>query len=296
MEDKIRELFGKDTVIESSRPVSGGDINEARMLKLNGGRTVFMKKNAAAMASAFEAEALGLAAIRNTKAIRTPEVLGWGTDNRKGYSFLLLEYIEGSRRIGDYWETFAAELAHMHMADPVSFDEGLRLERQYGFVLDNYIGMTPQVNTPMSTWIGFFRERRLAPQFEWAEKWFDAADRKRIRVLLDHLEDWLVEPDRPSLIHGDLWAGNVITGNDGKAWLIDPAVYYGHPEADIAMTELFGGFPPTFYHVYSEITGLDPGYEDRRDLYNLYQLLNHLNMFGGGYYSAVQRIIRHYAG
>ena len=113
---------------------------------------------------------------------------------------------------------------------------------------------------------------------------------------MSHLDLYLPEPGRPSLIHGDLWAGNQITGNDGKVWLIDPAVYYGHPEADLAMTELFGGFSERFYRAYREITGLDPGYPDRRDLYNLYHLLNHLNLFGSGYLGSVQRILDRYAG
>ena len=111
-----------------------------------------------------------------------------------------------------------------------------------------------------------------------------------------HLDRFLEEPERPSLVHGDLWSGNMITGNDGKGWLIDPAVYYGHPEVDIAMTELFGGFPRAFYEAYEDTGMLQPGYGDRRDLYNLYQLLNHLNMFGRGYLPEVRRILKRYAG
>ena len=119
--------------------------------------------------------------------------------------------------------------------------------------------------------------------------------RKRITRLLDRLEDFLVEPAHPFLLHGDLWSGNYITGNDGQAWLIDPAVYVGHAEADLAMTELFGGFAPAFYSAYGQVNPLQPGYEQRRDLYNLYHLLNHLNLFGGGYLSAVLRILNRYS-
>ena len=108
------------------------------------------------------------------------------------------------------------------------------------------------------------------------------------------MDELLVEPEQPSLLHGDLWSGNVITGNDGKAWLIDPAVYVGHAEADLAMTELFGGFPPAFYDAYKEAAKLQPGYAKRRDLYNLYHLLNHLNMFGRSYYPSVMRIVNSY--
>ena len=112
--------------------------------------------------------------------------------------------------------------------------------------------------------------------------------------LLDHLNDILVEPEYPSLLHGDLWSGNVITGNDGSAWLIDPAVYVGHAEADLAMTELFGGFSPAFYDAYKEAVSMPPGYGCRRDIYNLYHMLNHLNMFGRAYLSGVKRMIGHF--
>ena len=110
--------------------------------------------------------------------------------------------------------------------------------------------------------------------------------------MMDHLEDYLPEPAFPSLLHGDLWNGNYLVGNDGEACLIDPAVYVGHAEADLAMTELFGGFPQRFYVAYNEANPVDPGYRERRDLYNLYHLLNHLNLFGGGYLGSVREILR----
>ena len=141
------------------------------------------------------------------------------------------------------------------------------------------------------SWIGFFRDCRLAPQFQDADRYFDREDRKKILRLLDHLDEILVEPQKPSLLHGDLWAGNVITGNDGRAWLIDPAVSVGHAEADIAMTELFGGFPSVFYDAYKAAAPMQPGYERRRDVYNLYHLLNHLNMFGRTYLPEVKYVM-----
>ena len=127
-----------------------------------------------------------------------------------------------------------------------------------------------------------------------AEQYFEASERRMINNLLERLDTLLIEPEYPSLLHGDLWSGNFMTGDDGKAWLIDPAVYVGHAEADIAMTELFGGFSEEFYSAYRETAPMQAGYEDRRDLYNLYQLLNHLNMFGGSYLSSVRRIVRRY--
>ena len=317
LSDAVRDIYGEARSVEKRRYVSGGDINEACVLTMDDGSFLFMKANSAAALSNFKAEADGLRRIRETGAIGVPRVLATGTD--EGSSFLLMEYIIGGRRVSHYWETFAAELAAMHRADPsgkggngpdasgnaknradVSRDaksgSAVYGNMSYGLEKDNWIGAREQINTPKSSWITFFRDCRLAPQFSSAARYFSAEDRKRIDDLLSHLDRFLIEPERPSLVHGDLWSGNMITGNDGKGWLIDPAVYYGHPEVDIAMTELFGGFPPAFYDAYEETGMLQPGYEDRRDLYNLYQLLNHLNMFGSGYLPAVKRILKRYGG
>ena len=127
-----------------------------------------------------------------------------------------------------------------------------------------------------------------------AEQRFDSSSLKMMAKLLDRLPSLLVEPKFPSLLHGDLWSGNYIIGNDGRAWLIDPAVYVGHAEADLAMTALFGRFPVHFYDAYNEVNPIDAGYRERRDLYNLYHLLNHVNLFGGGYMDGVMRIVREY--
>ena len=130
---------------------------------------------------------------------------------------------------------------------------------------------------------------------ELADGYFDKDDRQRCQNLLDNLDNYLVEPEFPSLIHGDLWSGNVMPDQNGSPMLIDPAVYIGHHEADIAMTELFGGFSPEFYDAYHEIIPKESGYVERRALYNLYHLLNHLNLFGRSYLSAVRRILKHYS-
>lgn len=292
LKQALEELYGRGTEIIQSHRVTGGDINDARSLVLSNGVRLFVKSNALKNASFFTAEAEGLYAIAQTGVIHTPHLLCLGTDaERGGISFLLMEWIESAGRTGGYWETFAHELAAMHKAPAAGLVSG----GKYGFVHDNYIGARRQVNTPKEDWISFFRDCRLAPQFADAASYFTGTDRKRIGRLLDHLGDFLTEPEQPSLLHGDLWAGNVMTGSDGKAWLIDPAVYVGHPEADLAMTELFGGFPPAFYDAYREAGALQPEYEHRRDLYNLYQLLNHLNLFGGSYLSSVRRIVEKYA-
>ena len=252
-----------------------------------------MKENRTKSASFFVAEAAGLAAIAGTGAIGTPGVLGVGTDKEEaGRSFLLMEWIEGKGRAKDYWEIFARQLAAMHRAGTESFTMGGR----FGFAGDNYIGANDQANRIHDSWIAFFRECRLEPQFGRASRYFEAGEGKKITRLLERLEDILIEPEYPSLLHGDLWSGNAMTGSDGKAWLIDPAVYVGHAEADLAMTELFGGFPQTFYDAYQEAAPLQPGYGRRRDLYNLYHLLNHLNLFGRAYLPAVKRIVEGYVG
>ena len=288
LEEGIHAIFGSDRQIAGRQPVYGGDINDAYALILDDGRAVFMKSNTRRALDNFEAEADGLRAIADTGAIGTPQILGCGTDPA-GFSFLLLSFIHEGRKIRGFWEEFARQLAAMHRAPCPA---GTR----FGLDRDNYIGHRAQKNTWHDTWISFFRDCRLAGQLQDAGRYFDAADRKRAAYLLDHLDRYLLEPAHPSLIHGDLWGGNYMTGEDGKAWLIDPAVCWGHPEADLAMTELFGGFAPDFYDAYRECMKLEPGYADRRDLYNLYHLLNHLNMFGGGYLASVRGILKRYAG
>ena len=291
------ELFGSSVAITQTDRLSGGDINKAYGLTLNTGDHIFMKANAKSNAAFFTAEAAGLQAIASTQAIGTPKILCTGTDDGEdvGYSFLLLGFIKSAGRRKDYWETFAQELAAMHKADTsnvVSIDS--TTGKIFGFFQDNFIGAGQQKNTPASKWIDFYRDCRLAPQFKRADSYFTPDDRTKITKLLDRLENFLIEPEAPSLLHGDLWSGNVMCGPDGKAMLIDPATYVGHREADLAMTELFGGFPPEFYAAYREAAPLQPGYEDRRDLYNLYQLLNHLNLFGPTYLGPVLSIVSEY--
>ena len=285
----IKDYAGAAAQIVSKNYVSGGDINDAYKCTLSDGKVFFLKANRGKSSDFFHAEALGLDAILSTNTISVPSVLGYGDDPSLG-SFLAIEYLEQTPRISDFWAVFAKELADLHKADT----SGLTREKKYGFSDDNYIGATPQKNTGRDSWIEFFRDVRLRPQFDRAKGYFSTSDMKNIDKFLDKLDDILVEPAKPSLIHGDLWGGNFITGPDGRAWLIDPAAYVGCAEADIAMTSLFGGFAPEFYESYREYGLLMDGYVDRVDIYNLYHLLNHLNLFGGGYLSGVIRIIRKY--
>ncbi len=292
LEGALHALFGESTKIIKKERIAGGDINEACGLDLSDGSRIFMKYNAKRNLSFFTAEAAGLSAIAKTGVMGTPRILCSGTDQEDGgCSFLLMEFITGGKAVKNYWETFARELAAMHKAGTAGLVSG----GNYGFAKDNYIGAGKQSNTACDSFVDFFREYRLKPQFKRAAAYFDERDSEKIAALLEHLGDILVEPEHPSLLHGDLWAGNVIRGNDGKAWLIDPAVYVGHAEADLAMTELFGGFPAAFYSAYKEAAPLQSGYENRRDLYNLYHLLNHLNLFGRGYLSSVRGIVERYS-
>lgn len=271
--------------------IYGGDINKAWRLELDDGSTVFMKTNAPEKAAYFEAESAGLEAMRATGTIGIPQVLEHG--KTEDYSYLILEFLKPANRIKDYWETFGRELALMHKASggavwgksPVSF----------GFPSDNFIGHTKQINTPSKSWVSFYRDCRLVPQLKLADRYFDLSIRKKFTHLLDHLQDYLEEPESPALLHGDLWSGNMLCGPDGKAWILDPACYYGHPEVDLAMTQLFSQLPSTFYSAYNEINKISPEYADRRDLYHLYQLLNHLNMFGSSYCGEVTAILDEYA-
>ena len=289
MSETVSSILGHGKRIADIAGVSGGDINRAYRLTASDGTRLFMKCNAKANLPFFLAETGGLEAIASAGAIRTPAVLGVVTDDRYG-AFLLLEWIEAAPRKQDYWESFGRRLAALHEWDTSNLiGNGI-----FGFPHDNYIGAGEQINAPRESWTEFFRDCRLVPMLTRADGYLDVSDKKNAEHLLDHLDEYLEEPTQPSLLHGDLWCGNFTTGSDGEAWLIDPAAYVGHREADLAMTELFGGYPAAFYDAYKEAHPLRPGYERRRDLYNLYHLLNHLNLFGDSYLDSVRQILREY--
>ena len=290
VKERIRRIFGEEIYIVKSTPVSGGDINAAFRLDLSNGGSVFLKTNRIQLEDMFRTEAEGLAALASSGVIPAARPLGAGTDVERGCSYLLLEYIREGTPAASFWEEFGRALAGMHRQETAAFVKGGR----FGFARDNYIGRTPQSNAAHESFISFFREERLLPQIKKAESYFGKRDLAQAEHMLERLDEILIEPDFPSLLHGDLWSGNFLVGENGKAILIDPAVYVGCSEADLAMTELFGGFSPRFYKAYQEVFPLPYEYEDRRDVYNLYHLLNHLNLFGSAYLSSVQRILRRY--
>jgi len=290
LEHAVSGCFGEGVKITGKSFVGGGDINDSSCIELSNGQRVFVKSNSLSNSSFFDAESAGLEAIASTKTIRTPKLLCKGYDGNAGVSFLMMEMISRARQASDCWETFGRQLAAMHNADTRDFTSG----GKFGFISDNYIGASVQINTCKDSWIGFFRECRLEVQIKRASGYFDNDFMKKVIRFLDRLEDLLTEPDHPSLLHGDLWSGNTITDPEGYQMLIDPAVYVGHAEADIAMTELFGRLPESFYRSYRENGLMQDGYERRRDIYNLYHLLNHLNLFGRSYLHSVVDIVRRF--
>lgn len=297
VQEMVQDVFGPSVQMTGSVGVPGGDINNAYQFSLSDGNRIFVKTNSVRNANFFWTEARGLDALRTAKKIGVPNLLGVGVDVQKGYSFLALEYVESSVRVPNYWETFGHQLAELHRWECSSYVNQKKDKARYGFLEDNYIGANPQKNTPQETWVGFYRDCRLLPQITMAEGYLEPSVRKKADRLLEHLDRYLREPDIPSLLHGDLWSGNMLCGPDGTAWILDPAVYVGDFETDLAMTQLFGSLPEKFYGAYHEVNPIDvKGYRERRKLYDLYHLLNHLNLFGEVYLGSVVEILNWYVG
>lgn len=285
---RIAEAGGGKVEIDSVTPVGGGSINDAFRLELGGGGRRFVKTNASAPAAMFEREAEGLAALAavgggnegDSTPLRVPADPLAG--EAEGVAFLILEWIEtGSPGIG-FFDRFGRRFARLHRQSAEAGDHGGR----FGFAHDNWLGSTPQPNGWMDDWVEFWRERRLGHQLRLARD-NGLADRTLDRLgeeLMARLGEWIDLPDEPPcLLHGDLWGGNYLADEEGEPVLIDPACSYGHREADLAMTRLFGGFSPAFYVAYEQEWPLPAGSEERLAIYELYHLLNHLNLFGSSY-------------
>jgi fructosamine-3-kinase len=280
IERAIGEASGAAFVVDSRRLAGGGCINECHAVR-GGGRTFFVKLNAPERAEMFAAEAAGLRAIARTRTVRVPEPVCHGAS--PAASWLVLEYLELRPLDDRSMAALGRNLARMHRVTA----------GQHGWDRDNTIGATPQLNTRSGDWIGFWRERRLRFQLRLAAS---GGDRRRLVAAGERLAEKLPAffsgyAPVPSLLHGDLWSGNAARSAEGEPVIFDPAVYYGDREADLAMTELFGGFPSSFYEAYRAQYPLDAGYATRKHLYNLYHVLNHLNLFGGGYGAQAERMI-----
>jgi fructosamine-3-kinase len=272
--NSIERALATPVTLQPVGAVGGGCINRGHRVRA-GNRDFFVKFNTAARLPMFEAEADALAELAGSRTVRVPTPLCFGSDTE--HAWLVLEWLplssegltrEAGTRLGE-------RIAATHAV----------YGKQFGWTRDNTIGSTPQHNAPDATWSEFWRERRLRPQLELAER---NGYRGRLQVvgerLLDEMPKLLkAHRPKPSLLHGDLWGGNAAAMQDGTPVIFDPAVYYGDREVDISMTELFGGFPSTFYAAYRAAAPMPPGYPVRRELYNLYHVLNHLNLFGGAY-------------
>ncbi|MBP5654852.1 MAG: fructosamine kinase family protein [Clostridiales bacterium] len=292
LEDAITGTFGEDVLSRDDLNMSGSRFNSTRVLVLTGGRKVFLKVSDLANRAAADAEEEGINAISDTGAIAVPEVYCKGIDPSRGISFLITEFIEQGAETKDALIRMGNEFALMHKADTGSFVSG----GKYGFIHDNFIGASKQINTPCDSWVEFFRQCRMEPQLRMAMRDLGPEHIKRAQRLMDKLDQYLYEPEYPSLLHGDMWGGNYLIDKTGRAVLIDPAAYVGCAEADLAMTYMFSPMPPAFYKGYREVIPEEDGFRDRVDLYNLYHILNHYNLFGGYYLNAVVRIITRYAG
>jgi protein-ribulosamine 3-kinase len=279
----LKQKTGNTLTLQDFSFTGGGCINNGGELTTSNG-TYFLKWNdAAKFPGMFEAESKGLQLLDEDKSIYIPEVIG--ADEAGSFQYLLLEFINASYRAQHYWRDFGVQLATLHQRTSTSF----------GLDHDNYIGSLPQRNNPHASWIEFFIHNRLEAQLRLAARsaLVDTSLRRNFETLYTKLPD-LLATEKPALLHGDLWSGNVMVNQHGAPCLIDPAVYFGHREMDLAMTQLFGGFNPEFLQVYHEVFPLTPGVEDRLQLYNLYPLLVHVNLFGGDYLAQVNSILRRF--
>jgi protein-ribulosamine 3-kinase len=262
-----------------ARPVAGGSINGTVALETDT-TTYFVKHGHPSAQEMFAAEAEGLLALRATGVVRVPKPICWGAVH--GMSFLALEYIEIKNPSAKVQEELGRCLAALHRVT----------QPRYGWHRDNTIGSTPQKNTYSSRWVDFFREQRLGFQLELAARnRYAKLSVKGERVLAGLESLFSNHVCEPSLVHGDLWSGNMGATPAGEPVIFDPAVYFGDRETDLAMTELFGDFSEAFYAAYREEWPLASGYEVRRTLYNCYHVLNHLNLFGARYLAQAEQML-----
>jgi protein-ribulosamine 3-kinase len=269
---ELSALSGTQCAAAPERGVAGGSINVCYAWRCGAGR-LFVKVGARSARAAFDAESLGLAELTRARTIRVPRVMACG--QTAAAAFLALEWIEARSADARCEERLGEGLAALHAVTATRF----------GFHRDNLIGRTPQLNGWTSGWAEFFRDRRLRPQLALAAQNGHGASLTEPGERLLELVPTLLGGHHPvaSLLHGDLWGGNWLASAAGEPVVFDPAVYYGDREADLAMTRLFGGFGASFYRAYSAAAPLAPGWEARGELYNLYHVLNHANLFGAGY-------------
>jgi fructosamine-3-kinase len=282
----LSEIFSQTISIESNHQSSGGSINQTQILSLSNGERVFLKSNTCAPEMFFDCEAKGLKLLESANSgLKIPKVLA--LDRSANPQFIILEHLEEAAAGPEYIQKFGQLLATLHK----------NTQDKFGLDHNNYIGSTVQINTPEKNGVYFFTEHRIRFQQVMARN----AGRlpKKLDLQLDELCDKLnsilnLDSESPALLHGDLWSGNHFPTKGDVPSIFDPAVYYGPREADLAMMELFGNMPKAFYSAYSEVFPLDPGYPERREIYNLYHLLNHLNLFGDSYLRSVEATVNNF--
>jgi len=287
--------YGDAEPIRDERPVGGGCIHHALQIRTQSD-AYFLKWNEDATPYMFSTEAKGLDLIRQTHTLRVPEVIKVSERQGDCPAFLLMEWIGGSIRSSGLFdpEALGEGLADMHRKG-----KSPRNPPAYGLDNDNFLGRAVQFNGWDTNWVDFFRQKRLLPQVHTAQSngYMPSQRLKRLDSLLEHLDKWLGNIDRlPCLVHGDLWRGNVMADQHARPVLLDPAVYYADREVEIAYTQLFRGFSQSFFEAYQHNWPLEEGFSERRDLYNLYHLINHLNHFGEPYGAQVDAILKYYVG
>jgi len=282
--EAVRRATGSD--LSSAEPVGGGDINEVRRVVLTDGQRCFLKFHPGADPEMFPAEAAGLTWLGEAAQLRVPEVVAVADPSRGDAPFLLMELLESGARRQGFDQEVGTGLAALHRASPGGF----------GWDRDNFIGSLPQGNAARPSWPAFYREQRLLPQITRARSQGLLSDRlvSDLDRLLDRLDEVCGPAEPAARLHGDLWGGNLHVGPDGGPVHIDPAVYGGHREVDLAMMRLFGGFSERVFESYAEAWPLAPGWKERIDLYQLYPLLVHVNLFGGSYVPGVTRAVEAY--
>lgn len=280
IQNQIEDFFHEKICVLNNVP--GGCINSAYQIRTEKKQIFFLKVNLNSTYHMFEKEANGLAELKKANAIKVPDVINASAN------FLILEYIQEGIKGRNFWQDFGRVFALLHKFSASSF----------GFYEDNYIGSNLQINTSTATtkWAEFFFENRILFQLKLCEKnnLANQTLKNSIIKLEKVIHKVLDIQAAPSLLHGDLWSGNFLIDQTGSACLIDPAVYYGHREADLAMTKLFGGFSNEFYASYNEEYPLEDGYEYRENIYKLYHVLNHLSLFGLSYYPQALSLINYY--
>ncbi|WP_297337237.1 fructosamine kinase family protein [Algoriphagus sp.] len=281
-EQILFENLGADSFLKNASLIASGNHNQGIRLDTPSD-SFFLKINFEHERDILKKEAEGLDLLRANTFLQVPQVFGFG---RVGdYNYLLMEFIQSRRQNPNYWENLGIGLAHLHLTQAQNF----------GLEEDNFIASLHQRNLSTDNWLDFFIEFRLEPLI--GKAYFDRLIPldflKRFQEIYPKLQG-IFPKEQPALLHGDLWSGNVICNPEGQPALIDPAVYFGHREMDLAFSRLFGGFDQEFYDAYESVLPLEPEFESRMGIYNLYPLLVHLNLFGSAYLHGIERIVKRF--